>query len=147
MLILGIGLIAIAAAWSGRRNAAPSGAGSPDAPQRRQLLANVRWLHDDVSVRVLSSQPLVASQQWEAVRFKVEGMASNANSLSSKAGGGTWHRLSQAITDTIAALDYVVSVRNDPTASPTTVAQATSLVGENRDILMRCAHVAAGTIH
>ncbi len=149
IVILGLGLAAIIGALAGRRGSnAPQGAAGPSASSpKRELLANVRWLHDQLSPRLASEPPEWASQQWAADRYRVENLAVTAQTFSSGAGGGTWHRLSSAINDTVEALDACTATRGDPRATPEEIRHAVALLNENRTLLMRSAEVAASITH
>ncbi len=147
LLFLGIVLAALIGALVGRRGNGGAQQPAPAAAPQRDLLANVRWLHDQLSVQVTAGPPETAAQQWATDRYRVQNMATAANQYSSGAGGGAWQRLSQAITDTATALDHSTAIRTDAQASATAVAQAGSMVDQNRAVLMQAAEVAARTVH
>lgn len=144
LIVVGLAIAAIiGAVVAGRGKDQPAPA---TVSPKRDLLANVRWLHDQLSVYLLSGPGPQSSVQWQADRYRVQTMATTAEGYARGEGGAAWHRLSVAVSDVVAALDTATALRADPNADPASVSQAIAVVNQNRALLMQSAEVAGRTI-
>ncbi|MDH3705015.1 MAG: hypothetical protein OES57_03065 [Acidimicrobiia bacterium] len=146
LIVVGLAIAAIIGAVVAGRGKHDQTGVSATATAKRDLLANVRWLHDQLSIYLMSGPGPQSSVQWQADRYRVQTMAATAEGYASGEAGGAWHRLSVAIADVVAALDSATALRADPNADPAAVSHAIGVVNQNRALLMQSAEVAGRTI-
>ncbi|MGI9601533.1 MAG: hypothetical protein ACR2QE_06600 [Acidimicrobiales bacterium] len=144
--IIALAAIAIIAAMLfGRRGSSSPKAAAPVARRstpQTELLGNVRWLHDQLTLELLAAPGAQAQQRWAADRIRVQNMAIEAQQLATGEAAPVWQQVATSIGAVSTSLDTATSLRADPDTDPTLVNEAVAVVNRNRAQLMAAAETA-----
>lgn len=134
VLLIVLALLAVISAMIHRR---PSPA-VPRPTDAQRALGDVRWLHDQLSLDVLSGQAETARSRWLGQRPIVDAMARDAQQRAAAEPRAGWSDLAEEIARLTRALDTATAVRADPTTDPSVVSEAIAVVNQARqDVLVR----------
>ncbi|MFV1990629.1 MAG: hypothetical protein ACC652_07795 [Acidimicrobiales bacterium] len=141
-----VGVVAIVASLMGRdKTVAPAPQAAPTAPSpKRQLLGNVQWLHDQLSLELLTGSAEQAAQRWSSERVRVDNMAIQAQQIAAEgADTVTWQQLAGSISGLSSSLNTAIGLRSDEEADPTLVREAVEVVNRKRRGLLPLINAAA----
>jgi hypothetical protein len=124
--------------------AAPQAAPAAPSP-KRQLLGNLQWLHDQLSLELLTGSAEQASQRWATERSRTDNMAIQAQQIAAAGGGAVWQQLASSVSGLSASLDTAINLRADDQADPTIVREAVSVVNRKRSAMLQGINNAAMT--
>ncbi|MDH3752547.1 MAG: hypothetical protein OEU32_01645, partial [Acidimicrobiia bacterium] len=144
LIVAFVVVLIVAFSLAGRRSKPTTAATRPVSTisPRRQLLGNVQWLHDQLSLELLSAPGEAAAQRWLTERPRVDSMAIACQQTAAAGGGPEWQQLAARISGVARSLDTAIALRADPAADPTLVHEAIDAVNRNRANLMRSAQTA-----
>ena len=129
-------LAALGMVFGGRRSrpaAAPAPAARAAAPSpRRDVLANVRWLHDQLSIELLGAAGPQAAARWRSERARVDNMAIACQGVAADGGGDQWRQLASAVSALAGSLDTATELRAQTEPDPSLVTEAMAVVDRNR---------------
>ncbi|MFV1991645.1 MAG: hypothetical protein ACC652_12995 [Acidimicrobiales bacterium] len=136
-----VGIVAIIASLMGRSKTAPAPATAPrQAPAqpspKRQLLGNIQWLHDQLSLELLTGSAEQAAQRWGTERGRADNMAIQAQQVAAGGGGAIWQQLAGSISALSASLDTAINLRSDDDADPALVREAVAVVNRKRSNML-----------
>ncbi len=144
LVVLGgvIVVVAIVAMLMSRRPAAskaqtarPTTAAPPSA--RSNLLSTSQWIHDQLTLELLSAQPDVAMQRWSTERSRLDDVAIGAQQQFTEGHGELWQRLGQTISALATAIDTNLQVRNQQPVDATLVQESNAVVNRDRAALQQ----------
>jgi hypothetical protein len=141
---LALGVIAIVASTrsrSGRR----AQTGATAMSSSRQLLGDVQWIHDQLSLELLASPGPQAVQRWQTQRSRVDATAIGCQQEAARGGGQPWQELAGSVSSLASALDTALSLGSDPGADPNMVCEAVDIANQRRGEMMRIAQIASQT--
>jgi hypothetical protein len=140
-LVGGVALIASLLSRGGNSAPAAPAAAAPVAPAppspKRQLLGNIQWLHDQLSLELLTGSADQASQRWASERGRTDNMSIQAQQIAAGGGGAAWQQLASSVSGLSAALDTAINLRADDQADPTIVSESVAVVNRKRSDLLR----------
>ena len=144
LVVLGgvIVVVAIVAMLMSRRPAAskaqtarPTTAAPPSA--RSNLLSTSQWIHDQLTLELLSAQPDVAMQRWATERSRLDDVAIGAQQQFTEGHGELWQRLGQTVSTLATAIDTNLQVRNQQPVDATLVQESNAVVNRDRAALQQ----------
>ncbi len=98
-----------------------------------ELLGNLRWLHDQLSLELLSAPPARATDRWAIERPRLDRMTIACQERASNHGtADPWRQIASTVSNLGQSLDTAVISRADPSIDPTVTHEAIEVVNENR---------------
>lgn len=115
-----------------------------EAVSSGSLLGNINWLHDQLSLELLSTPPDRALQRWQTERTHLDSIVIACKQQSAQLGGDlVWDDLAGAVSGLAQALDTAVTSRADISVDPIITREAIELVNQRRG---RLSHLAARAV-
>jgi hypothetical protein len=105
---------------------------------RRQNLSTARWIHDQLSLEMLTQPPAAAQSRWNVERGRFDQLVIDLRATSpSQRNPAVWESLAAAVATLGSSLDTAVRVRATADADPDLAREAVAIANGHRSDLQR----------